>query len=42
MRIAVPNKGRLHEPTIELLERAGLHLDDGAERKLTPGPSTRT
>ncbi len=34
MRIAVPNKGRLHEPTIELLERAGLHLIDGADRKL--------
>ena len=34
MRIAVPNKGRLHEPTVELLERAGLHLVDGADRKL--------
>ena len=34
MRIAVPNKGRLHEPSIELLERAGLHIEDGAERKL--------
>ncbi|WP_323191418.1 ATP phosphoribosyltransferase [Halostella sp. PRR32] len=34
MRIAVPNKGRLHEPTIELLERAGLHVVDGADRKL--------
>lgn len=34
MRIAVPNKGRLHQPTIELLERAGLHLVDGADRKL--------
>ncbi|WP_336327705.1 ATP phosphoribosyltransferase [Halovenus sp. HT40] len=34
MRIAVPNKGRLHEPTLELLERAGLHLVDGADRKL--------
>ena len=34
MRIAVPNKGRLHEPTIDLLERAGLHLDTGADRKL--------
>ncbi|MGM0605896.1 MAG: ATP phosphoribosyltransferase [Halobacteriota archaeon] len=34
MRIAVPNKGRLHEPTIELLERAGLHLENGADRKL--------
>ena len=34
MRIAVPNKGRLHDPTIELLERAGLHVLDGADRKL--------
>lgn len=34
MRIAVPNKGRLHEPTVELLERAGLHLENGADRKL--------
>ena len=34
MRIAVPNKGRLHEPSIDLLERAGLHVQDGADRKL--------
>ncbi|MES3518280.1 MAG: ATP phosphoribosyltransferase [Natronomonas sp.] len=34
MRIAVPNKGRLHDPTMELLERAGLHVTDGADRKL--------
>ncbi|WP_122088135.1 ATP phosphoribosyltransferase [Halalkalicoccus subterraneus] len=34
MKIAVPNKGRLHEPTIELLERAGLHIENGANRKL--------
>lgn len=34
MRIAVPNKGRLYEPTIDLLEQAGLHLVDGADRKL--------
>ena len=34
MRIAVPNKGRLHDPTMELLERAGLHVVDGADRKL--------
>jgi ATP phosphoribosyltransferase len=37
MRIAVPNKGRLHDPTLSLLERAGLHLDDGADRKLYAG-----
>ena len=34
MRIAVPNKGRLHDPTVDLLERAGLNLVDGADRKL--------
>ncbi|HET7324013.1 MAG TPA: ATP phosphoribosyltransferase [Halococcus sp.] len=34
MRLAVPNKGRLHDPTIDLLERAGLHLENGAERQL--------
>jgi ATP phosphoribosyltransferase len=34
MRIAVPNKGRLHDPSIGLLERAGLHLEGGADRKL--------
>jgi len=34
MRIAVPNKGRLHDPTMDLLERAGLHVVDGADRKL--------
>ena len=34
MRIAVPNKGRLHDPALELLERAGLHVQDGADRKL--------
>ena len=34
MRIAVPNKGRLHEPALGLLERAGLHVQGEAERKL--------
>jgi ATP phosphoribosyltransferase len=34
MRIAVPNKGRLHDPAMRLLERAGLHVVDGADRKL--------
>ena len=34
MRIAVPNKGRLHDPTIDLLERAGLHVTDGTNRQL--------
>ena len=34
MRVAVPNKGRLHEPALDLLERAGLSVVDGADRKL--------
>lgn len=34
MRIAVPNKGRLHEPAMDMLERAGLHVEKGADRKL--------
>ncbi|RAW46057.1 ATP phosphoribosyltransferase [Halorubrum sp. 48-1-W] len=34
MRIAVPNKGRLHEPTLSLLERAGLHVAETADRQL--------
>ncbi len=34
MRIAVPNKGRLHEPALDLLNRAGLDVQDGADRKL--------
>jgi ATP phosphoribosyltransferase len=34
MRIAVPNKGRLHDPALDLLERAGLHVENGSDRKL--------
>jgi len=34
MRIAVPNKGRLHEPTLDLLDRAGLDVEEGSDRKL--------
>ncbi|MFB6135142.1 MAG: ATP phosphoribosyltransferase [Halobacteriaceae archaeon] len=34
MRIAVPNKGRLHEPTLDLLDRAGLAVESGADRQL--------
>jgi ATP phosphoribosyltransferase len=34
MRIAVPNKGRLHEPTLDLLDRAGLDVENGSDRKL--------
>ncbi|UWG48978.1 ATP phosphoribosyltransferase [Halanaeroarchaeum sp. HSR-CO] len=34
MRIAVPNKGRLHDPALDLLDRAGLHITDGMDRQL--------
>ncbi|OKY79172.1 MAG: ATP phosphoribosyltransferase HisG [Candidatus Methanohalarchaeum thermophilum] len=34
MKIAVPNKGRVYEPTIDLLEKAGLHVLDKGKRKL--------
>ena len=34
MRVAVPNKGRLHEPSVELLDRAGLPIERTADRKL--------
>ncbi|OUJ18524.1 ATP phosphoribosyltransferase HisG [Methanonatronarchaeum thermophilum] len=34
MRIAVPNKGRIHKPSMELLEKAGLHIEDKGDRKL--------
>jgi ATP phosphoribosyltransferase len=34
MRIAVPNMGRLHDPTLELLDRAGIGVEDGADRQL--------
>jgi len=34
MRIAVPNKGRLHDPTLELLRKAGLEVKNGSDRKL--------
>ncbi|MFB6106736.1 MAG: ATP phosphoribosyltransferase [Halobacteriaceae archaeon] len=34
MRIAVPNKGRLHDPALSLLDRAGLSVVDGTDRQL--------
>jgi ATP phosphoribosyltransferase len=34
MRVAVPNKGRLHDPSVDLLERAGLPIERAADRKL--------
>jgi len=42
MRIAVPNKGRLHDPTVDLLERADRLLGEfGLEsRQVTPPTET--
>ena len=34
IKIAVPSKGRISDPSIELLERAGLGLIDKNNRKL--------
>jgi ATP phosphoribosyltransferase len=34
LKLALPNKGRLSDPAIELLEKAGFHLDVTHERKL--------
>jgi len=34
VRIALPNKGRVYEPILELFERAGLHIVDHSERSL--------
>jgi ATP phosphoribosyltransferase len=34
MKIAIPNKGRLCEPAVELLERAGIRILDSNGRKL--------
>lgn len=34
LKIAVPNKGRLSEATLELFQKAGLKLEAGPERKL--------
>jgi ATP phosphoribosyltransferase len=34
LKIAVPNKGRLSESTLELFQKAGLKLEAGPERKL--------
>ncbi|MFP4632936.1 MAG: ATP phosphoribosyltransferase [Halobacteriota archaeon] len=37
MKIAVPSKGRLHEPTVDLFDRAGLEIQNGSDRKLYAG-----
>lgn len=34
LKIAVPNKGRLSEATVDLFKKAGMKLDAGADRKL--------
>lgn len=34
IRIAIPNKGRLHDPTVSLLKEAGLPVIEGGKRKL--------
>ncbi len=34
VRIALPNKGRIYEPVMNLFERAGLHVIDHSERSL--------
>ncbi|MBP1929890.1 ATP phosphoribosyltransferase [Methanolinea mesophila] len=41
VRLAVPNKGRIAVPIMELMEKSGLHLLDSGERRLisrTPDP----
>jgi ATP phosphoribosyltransferase len=34
LRMAVPNKGRLSDRSVEILKRAGLDIENGGERKL--------
>ena len=34
IRLAVPNKGRLSDRSVEILKRAGLDIENGGERKL--------
>ena len=34
LKLAVPNKGRLNERTMEILRQAGLEIENGSERKL--------
>jgi ATP phosphoribosyltransferase len=41
VRLAIPNKGRISVPILELMEKSGLHLLDAGERRLvsrTPDP----
>jgi ATP phosphoribosyltransferase len=34
VRLAIPNKGRISQPINELIEKSGLHLLEGSERRL--------
>ena len=34
IRIAIPNKGRIAAPIMDLMEKSGLHLTEGVERRL--------
>ena len=34
IRIAIPSKGRISEPSVNLLEKAGIGLVDNSNRKL--------
>lgn len=34
IKLAVPNKGRLNERSVQILKQAGLEIEDGGERKL--------
>ncbi|HVP94125.1 MAG TPA: ATP phosphoribosyltransferase [Methanoregulaceae archaeon] len=41
IRLAIPNKGRISQPVMELMEKSGLHLLDSGQRRLisrTPDP----
>ncbi|MDD1656743.1 MAG: ATP phosphoribosyltransferase [Methanomicrobiales archaeon] len=39
VRLAIPSKGRIAAPARELLEKSGLHLGEGNERRLIAGTS---
>jgi ATP phosphoribosyltransferase len=41
VRLAIPNKGRISQPVLDLMDKSGLHLLDAGERRLisrTPDP----
>jgi ATP phosphoribosyltransferase len=39
IRLAIPSKGRIAPPTRELLEKSGLHVEEGNDRRLIAGTS---